>query len=103
MKMDKTKAVRVAKAGGLLALLIALPVAQAHAATTGAEFQPLYEKFKGWIQGYYGMSAAAAMVGVGAITAVAKQHPLPIAGGLGGAVLLQYVPDIIPGIMTATI
>lgn len=77
--------------------------AAAHAGTTGTEFQTLYTWLLGEVQGYAGKTIAIAAVGIGAILSIAKVNPIPILGGIGFAVFLQYVPTIITGVLSATI
>ncbi|WP_127471987.1 TraA family conjugative transfer protein [Thiomicrorhabdus aquaedulcis] len=73
------------------------------ASTTGSEFQTVYDKFEGWVQGYGGMAIAIGAIGLGGLASLAKQTPFPILTGIGSAILLQYSPDIVSSIMTATI
>lgn len=83
---------------GLLLLSI-----NAFAGTTGTEFSTLYTWLLGEVQGYAGKSIAIGAVGIGAMLSMAKVNPVPIMGGIGFAVFLQYVPTIISGILSATI
>ena len=73
------------------------------AGTTGTEFQAVYQQFEGWVQGYAGMAIAVGAIGLGGLASLAKQTPYPILTGIGSAILLQYSPDIVSTIMTATI
>lgn len=75
----------------------------ASASTTGGEFQVIYETFEGWVQGYAGMAIAIGAIGMGGLLSLARQSPFPILTGVGSAILLQYSPEIVSGIMTATI
>ena len=85
------------------ATCLALAATHAEAATTGTEFQSLFTWLLGEVQGYGGQSIAIAAVGIGAILSIAKVNPIPILGGIGFAVFLEYVPTIITGILSATI
>ena len=85
------------------ATCLALAATNAVAATTGTEFQSLFTWLLGEVQGYGGQSIAIAAVGIGAILSIAKVNPIPILGGIGFAVFLEYVPTIITGILSATI
>ena len=85
------------------ATCFALAATNAVAATTGTEFQSLFTWLLGEVQGYGGQSIAIAAVGIGAILSIAKVNPIPILGGIGFAVFLEYVPTIITGILSATI
>ena len=85
------------------ATCLALAATNAVAATTGTEFQSLFTWLLGEVQGYGGQSIAIAAVAIGAILSIAKVNPIPILGGIGFAVFLEYVPTIITGILSATI
>ena len=85
------------------ATCLALAATNAVAATTGTEFQSLFTWLLGEVQGYGGQTIAIAAVGIGAILSIAKVNPIPILGGIGFAVFLEYVPTIITGILSATI
>ena len=83
---------------GLLAVSV-----NAFAGTTGTEFSTLYTWLLGEVQGYAGKTVSVASVGIGALMSMARVNPVPILGGVGFAVFLQYVPTIISGILSATI
>ena len=87
----------------VVATCLAMVATNAVAATTGTEFQVLFTWLLGEVQGYGGKTIAIAAVGIGAILSIAKVNPIPILGGIGFAVFLQYVPTIITGILSATI
>jgi conjugal transfer pilus assembly protein TraA len=82
---------------------LTLVATNAVASTTGTEFQTLFTWLLGEVQGYGGKTIAIAAVGIGAILSIARVNPIPILGGIGFAVFLQYVPTIITGILSATI
>lgn len=73
------------------------------ASTTGSEFQNLHDTFVGWVQGYGGAAISVAAVGLGGLASLARQTPFPILTGIGSAVLLQYSPDVVGLIITATV
>ena len=87
----------------LLALSLSFLASSAYAGTTGTEFSTLFTWLLGEVQGYAGKTIAIAAVGIGAILSIAKVNPIPILGGIGFAVFLQYVPTIITGILSATV
>ena len=86
-----------------VALTLVLGATTAFGSTTGDEFEVIYQKFEGWVQGYGGMAIAIGAVGLGGLASLAKQSPFPILTGIGSAILLQYSPDIVSGIMTAVV
>lgn len=90
---------QVALAGAALFLI----AGSAFAGTTGDEFQQLYDWIHEVVTGYFGRAVAVAAVGIGAILSIARVNPIPILGGVGFAIFLQYTPTIITGILTATI
>lgn len=87
----------------LFAVCLSLLATNAYAGVTGTEFTALYTWLLGEVQGYGGKTIAVAAVAIGAIISIAKVNPIPILGGIGFAVFLQYVPTIVTGILTATI
>jgi conjugal transfer pilus assembly protein TraA len=98
MKNRIKTSVKIAVAAGLV---FAIP--EAMAGTTGTEFQTVYVKFKDWIQGYGGAAVSVAAIGLGGLASLARQTPFPILTGIGSAILLQYSPDVVGGIISATI
>lgn len=87
----------------LISLCLSLLATNAYAGVTGTEFSALYLWMLGEVQGYGGKTIALAAVAVGAIVSIAKVNPIPILGGIGFAVFLQYVPTIVTGILSATV
>lgn len=87
----------------VLAVLTLGLLGSAYAGTTGSEFQALYTWLNGVVTGYGGKAAAMASVGIGALFSIGRSSPIPILGGVGFAIFLQYVPTIVTGILTATV
>lgn len=87
----------------LVAAVLFLAPAAALAANTGPEFQNLYEWINDVVTGYFGLAVSVAAVGIGALLSIARVNPIPILGGLGFAIFLNYTPTIISGILGATI
>lgn len=83
--------------------LLVVAVGSAHAGTTGTEFQTLFTWIQGVVTGFFGKAVSIAAVGIGALLSIARVNPIPILGGVGFAIFLQYTPTIITGILTATI
>jgi len=87
----------------LAAALILGTVASAHAATSGAEFQNLFNLIQGWATGYLGKALAIGAFLVGAIVGFAKSTAMPALIGIVFAILFSVGPGVIAGMMTATI
>lgn len=88
----------------VLAFLALFAVAgTAAAGTTGAEFQNLYTWMNNVVTGYGGRAVSLAAIGLGALWSLGRGSPIPILGGVGSAIFLQYTPTIVTGILTATI
>ena len=87
----------------LLIVGLSLITSSAFAGTTGSEFQTLFTWLLGEVQGYGGKTIAIAAVGIGALMSMVRVNPIPILGGIGFAIFLQYVPTIITGILSATV
>ena len=85
----------------LLMMLLASP--DAHAGTTGTEFQSMYSTLLNWATGYLGKAIAVAAFILGAGIGVARSSPIPALVGVVFALFMVYVPNIIDSIMTATI
>lgn len=86
-----------------LAVLLFGCIGSAMAATTGTEFQPIYNYLNGLVTGYGGKTLVIAVVIVGGFGSVARQSPMPILFAVVFAILLQYIPSIAAGILTATV
>jgi conjugal transfer pilus assembly protein TraA len=71
-------------------------------AGTSTEFDTIHQKFRDWVQGTGGMAASLAAIGIGGLWSIMK-GPIPILGGIGSAIFLQYSPDISDAIFTATV
>ena len=88
---------------GLMGALIAATIASAHAGTTGAEFQNLFNLVSGWATGYLGKALAIGAFLVGALVGFAKSTAMPAMIGIVFAILFSVGPGVITGMMTATI
>ena len=87
----------------IAALLLSAAAGSVFAGTTGTEFQGLYTWINNVVTGYFGRAVAVSAVGIGGIMSIARVNPIPILGGVGFAIFLQYTPTIISGILTADI
>lgn len=75
-------------------------------ANAGADidaFEDVWTTIKDWTQGTLGKIIAGAMILVGIIGGVARQSLMAFAVGIAGGMGLNYAPQIIETIMTASI
>lgn len=70
--------------------------------TDGEEFIGIYDWLKGAIQGTLGKLLALAIIAVGIGVGVVRQSIMAFVIGIGAAIGLYNVPNIIDAIMTAT-
>lgn len=91
----------------LLPLLVLVAVAllpeQAWAVNTGDDFEDVVTELTGWIQGGLGVTISLAAVIVGALMSIVRSNPLPILSGIAFAMILNFTPTIIDGILTGTV
>jgi len=73
------------------------------AGTGGTEFDNVWTWLVDVTQGTLGRIVAGAMVLVGVIGGIARQSLMAFATGIAGALGLNYAPDIIDAVMSATI
>lgn len=73
------------------------------AGTGGTEFDNVWTWLVDVTQGTLGRILAGAMVLVGLVGGIARQNLMAFATGIGGALGLNYAPDIIDSVMSATI
>jgi conjugal transfer pilus assembly protein TraA len=81
---------------------MALP-ALVEAGTGGTEFNALYTLVEGWMKGTLGKLAAVSMAAVGIFAGMLRGNLLGGLTGIGAGVLMFFLPDIIGGIVTATL
>lgn len=98
--MFSRRNLKLAVAGGAMALAGTSAYA---GATTGPEFQALYDMLVGWAEGYLGMALAVAAFLTGAIIGFAKSTAMPALVGIVFAVVFSIGPGIITGMFGATI
>lgn len=92
----------------LVTMLFALGVlawtpGHALAGTTGAEFQPMFQLLTDWIGGYLGRSIAIGAFIIGVGYGAFAQRYLVALGGIFVALLVLIVPQVLNGMLTATI
>lgn len=83
--------------------LLVLMSSTAHAGTGGEYFDDVWATIKDWTEGTLGRIIAGAMILVGIIGGVARQSLMAFAMGISGGMGLSYSPQIIEGIMSATL
>lgn len=97
----KVKRMAAAFAVALVALvLFALPEF-AHAGNLGTEFDPIWDKLEGWVQGTLGRVIALIMIVVGITFGVRQQNIMAFVMGPAAGIGLYYSPTIITSLMGA--
>lgn len=71
-------------------------------AVGGEEFQDIWDLLQGWTQGILGRIIALGALIVGIAFGLVRQNIIAAVVGIAMAIVLQYGPDVIEGIMTAT-
>lgn len=88
----------------LIVLLIVLVLLEpAFAGTDGNEFQPIYEKVRGWVNGYLGKLLALFAFLVGLFYGAIKQNFIVALGGVGIAIMIAVMPALMESLVTAVI
>jgi len=86
--------------GLLMAFLFAN---EAFAGTTDTDFTAIVTKLHDWATGTLGRVLALAIFIVGLSLGIVQQSVIAAAVAVGGALILNYGPDILTGIVAATI
>lgn len=87
--------------GGLL--LGGVAAAYAGGATTGgSEFSEIWDLIEGWSQGFLGRILALGALVVGIAFGLVRQSVIAAVVGISMAIVLQYGPSVIEGIVTST-
>ena len=84
-------------------VVIALLLPEAALAGANAEFDAVVVQLTAWATGGLGKVVALSAVIVGAMFSVARSNPLPILSGLAFAMILNFAPGIVTGILSATL
>lgn len=87
----------------ILSAILLLMMNSAVAGGGGDEFDDLWDRLEDWTTGTLGKIIAGAMILVGIIGGVARQSLMAFAVGIAGAMGLNYAPEIITSVMTASI
>lgn len=75
----------------------------AMAGDQGSEFDDVWNTLLGWAQGTLGKIIALSMMLVGIIAGVARQSIMAFAMGIAAGLGLFYAPNVINGVVSATI
>ena len=68
----------------------------------GSEFDSIWELIQGWSQGVLGRIIALGALIVGIAFGLVRQSVVAAVVGISMAIVLQYGPDVIEGIVTST-
>lgn len=88
---------------GLISALLVVMMSSAMAGGGGDEFDEVWDTIEDWTTGTLGKIIAGAMILVGIIGGVARQSLMAFAVGIAGAMGLNYAPEIVSSIMSASI
>lgn len=98
---DQTKKMLILFAVVLAVILIMSGTVQAGGG--GGEFDEVWDTLEDWTKGTLGKIIAGAMILVGIVGGVVRQSLMAFAVGIAGGMGLNYTPEIISAIMTATL
>lgn len=87
----------------ILSAILLLMMNSAVAGGGGDEFDEVWDTLEDWTTGTLGKIIAGAMILVGIIGGVARQSLMAFAVGIAGAMGLNYAPEIVSTIMSASI
>lgn len=89
---------------GAIALAIVLVMSgTVQAGGGGGEFDEVWDTLEDWTKGTLGKIIAGAMILVGIVGGVVRQSLMAFAVGIAGGMGLNYTPEIISAIMSASI
>lgn len=83
--------------------LLLVPVGELLAATTGSEYQTLFNRLSGWTSGFLARAFALAALLLGLGIGIAQGSALPAVMGVVVALLASVFPAIVNGMLTAVI
>lgn len=89
-------------AGMTVAMALGM-MATVFAGTADPEFQQMLNKVVAWTGGYAGKALAIISLLVGVMGGMARTNFLPVVAGVGFALALAFGPNILTGIVSATI
>ncbi len=93
---------KVALACGLFAGAAAVYAGVGGTAPGGSEFDDIWTLIQGWSQGVLGRIIALGALIVGIAFGLVRQSVVAAVIGISMAIVLQYGPDVIEGIVTST-
>jgi conjugal transfer pilus assembly protein TraA len=96
--------VNYALVAGLVAFsMLLVPAGELLAATTGSEWQTVFNRLSGWASGFLARSLAfiALLVGIG--IGIAQGSAMPAVMGVVVALMASVFPAIANGMLTATV
>lgn len=82
--------------------VFAVAATSAMAGTGGSEFSELNDLFEGWSEGILGRILAVGALIIGISFGLVRQSVVAAVIGISMAIVLQYGPDVIEGIITAS-
>lgn len=85
-----------------LLVLVMLISLMAHAAGTDTTFSAWVDEMTNWIKGSLGKGVSIAFILVGIIMGITRQSLMAFAIGVGAALGLNYTPDIVSTMFSAT-
>ena len=91
---------------GTGAALFALMAGAAHAGSgldSTDAFYNIYETIELWLTGALGRTLALGMILIGIAGGIARQSLMAFAVGVGGGLGMFYAPDVLEGVMGATL
>lgn len=86
---------------GIIALFCLLNTA--NAGSEGKEFNEVYDKIAGWLQGTLGKIMALTCVGVGVAFTITRGTLIHVVVGIAMCLVLYNAPTVIDGLLTATV
>lgn len=87
---------------GLSVLCAGVAYAGTKGTAGGEEFSDIWDLIQGWSQGVLGRIIALGALIVGIAYGLVRQSVVAAVVGIAMAVILQYGPDVIEGILTST-
>lgn len=73
------------------------------AGTVAGPFDPVVLQLTNWAEGGLGRVISLSAVIMGGIVSVIRSNPIPILSGIAFAMILNFTPDIVTGLLTGTL
>ena len=100
--MKMTSFAKTAAGVALFAGVVAAAYAGSGGTAGGSEFNDIWDLIAGWSQGVLGRIIALGALIVGIAFGLVRQSVVAAVIGISMAIVLQYGPDVIEGIITAS-